>query len=140
MITRLALAALICGCTVAAQAETKAEQLAALSWGKALAADTPEVKRLQAALTRGMTVCDFESDSQLANVAWSATKTIREAGQYAEATEIVEGVNAALLGAKARQDCIKFIALYGANRVEGRTHSDAVVGARALYRVAGVVD
>ncbi|MDD0973825.1 hypothetical protein [Pseudomonas fontis] len=125
--------------SLSANAQTIAEKLTILSLDKDVDEDSKEVKRTQAALTRGLTVCNFENEEKLASAAWVITKNIREKGQYAEATDIVEGVNAALLGAKAKQDCSEVMALYAVNRIEGSTHSDAVTGARGLYRTMGLV-
>ncbi|MDD1016855.1 hypothetical protein M5G17_24615, partial [Pseudomonas sp. TNT2022 ID1025] len=125
--------------SLTANADTIAEKLTTLSLDKTVKESSPEVKRTQAALTRGLTVCNFESEEKLANVAWFITKKIRESGQYAESTDIIEGVNAALLGAKAKQDCSEVMSLYAVNRIEGNTHSDAVTGARGIYRAMGLV-
>ena len=126
--------------SVTANAQTNvAEKLTTLSLDKTLEGSSPEVKRTQTALTRGLTVCDFANEEKLANVAWFITKKIREKGQYAEATDIIEGVNAALLGATAKQDCTEVMSLYAVSRIEGNTHSDSVAGARGLYRATGVV-
>lgn len=122
-----------------AHAESIAVKLTTLSLDKDVSEKSPEVARTQAALTRGLTVCNFEDEEQLASSAWVMTKKIREKGQYAEATDILEGVNAALLGAKAKQDCNEVLAMYTVNRIEGHTHSDAVTGARGLYRTMGLV-
>ena len=126
--------------SLTANAQTSvAEKLTSLSLDKTVRDNSPEVARTQAALTRGLTVCDFENEEKLANVAWFVTKKIREKGQYAEATDVIEGVNAALLGAKAKQDCAEVMSLYAVNRIEGNTHSDAITGARGLYRAMGLV-
>lgn len=125
--------------SVAANADTIATKLTTLSLDKDVSEDSPEVARTQAALSRGLTVCNFENEEKLANTAWFITKKIREKGQYAEATDIIEGVNAALMGAKAKQDCSEVMSLYAVNRIEGNTHSDAVAGARGLYRAMGLV-
>lgn len=123
----------------AAHAESIAVKLTTLSTDKDVSEHSPEVARTQAALTRGLTVCNFEGEEQLASAAWAMTKKIRDKGQYAEATDILEGVNAALLGAKSKQDCSEVLAMYTLNRIEGHTHSDAVTGARGLYRAMGLV-
>lgn len=123
----------------AANAESVAVKLSTLSLDKTLKESSQEAARTQAALTRGMTVCNFENEEKLANVAWFITKKIREEGQHAEATDILEGVNAALLGAETKQDCSEVMSLYAVNRIEGHTHSDAVTGARGLYRAMGIV-
>lgn len=126
--------------SVAANAQTSiAEKLTELSLDRTVKDGSPEVRRTQAALIRGLTVCDFENEEKLANVAWFITKKIREKDQYAEATDVIEGVNAALLGATAKQDCTEVMSLYAVNRIAGGTHSDAVAGARGLYRATGVV-
>lgn len=125
--------------SLSANADSVAEKLTTLSLDKTLKINSQEVKRTQAALTRGLTVCDFANEEKLANVAWFITGKIREKGQYAEATDIIEGVNAALLGAKAKQDCAEVMSLYAVNRIDGNTHSDAVAGARGLYRAMGLV-
>ncbi|QZP26201.1 hypothetical protein [Pseudomonas mosselii] len=136
---RLLIFALASVLSVAANADTVATKLTTLSLDKDVNEDSPEVARTQAALSRGLTVCNFENEETLANTAWFITKKIREKGQYAEATDIIEGVNAALLGAKAKQDCSEIMSLYAVNRIEGNTHSDAVTGARGLYRAMGLV-
>lgn len=120
-------------------AATVAEKLTGLSLDRTLKESSIEVTRTQTALTRGLSVCDFESEEKLANVAWFITKKIRAEGHYAEATEIIEGVNAMLLGAKTKQDCTEVLSLYAVNRIQGSTHSDAVAGGRGLYRASGVV-
>ncbi|MFJ4141438.1 hypothetical protein [Pseudomonas sp. NPDC089734] len=125
--------------SVFAKAEGVAEKLTELSLDKSLKSSSPEVERTQTALKRGMTVCNFESEEKLANVVWFITKAIREKGQYAEATDIIEGVNAVLLGAKSKQDCTELMSSYAVNRIDGNTHSDAVTGARGIYRTMGVV-
>lgn len=123
----------------AAHAESVAVKLTTLSLDKDVSERSQEVVRTQAALTRGLTVCNGKDEEQLASSAWVMTKKIREKGQYAEATDILEGVNAALLGAKTKQDCDELLAMYAVNRIEGQTHSDAVTGARGLYRTMGLV-
>ncbi|GFM85394.1 hypothetical protein PSCICO_07930 [Pseudomonas cichorii] len=125
--------------SVFARAENVAEKLTELSLDKSLKSSSPEVERTQAALKRGMTVCNFENEEKLANVVWFITKAIREKGQYAEATDIIEGVNAILLGAKTKQDCSELMSLYAVNRIDGNTHSDAVAGGRGVYRSMGIV-
>ncbi|WP_156162083.1 hypothetical protein [Pseudomonas sp. MRSN 12121] len=127
-------------CSMAASAETIAEKLTTLSLDKTLKSSSPEVERTQAALTRGLTVCNVENEEKLANIAWFITKKIRAEGRYAEATDVIEGANAVLLGAKTKQDCSELLSLYAVNRIQGSTHSDAVAGARGLYRATGVVD
>lgn len=136
---KLIFIALLSLLSLSANAQTIAEKLTILSLDKDVEEGSKEVKRTQAALTRGLTVCNFENEEKLASAAWVITKNIREKGQYAEATDIIEGVNAALLGAKAKQDCSEVMALYAVNRIEGNTHSDAVTGARGLYRTMGLV-
>lgn len=137
---KLSLAVFVSIFSVAAAADTGvAEKLTSLSLGKNFKSSSAEVKRTQAALTRGLTVCDFKDEDKLANVAWFITKKIRDEGQHAEATDVIEGVNAALLGAKAKQDCTEIMSLYAVNRINGNTHSDAVTGARGLYRSTGIV-
>lgn len=126
--------------SVVANAETVAEKLTTLSLDKTLKNNSPEVVRTQAALTRGLTVCNVENEEKLANIAWFITKKIRSEGQYAEATDVIEGANAVLLGAKTKQDCAELLSLYAVNRIQGSTHSDAVAGGRALYRATGTVD
>lgn len=121
-------------------AATVAEKLTSLSLDRTLKESSAEVTRTQAALTRGLSVCDFETEEKLANVAWFITKKIRAEGQYAETTDIIEGVNAVLLGAKTKQDCTELLSLYAVNRIHGSTHSDAVAGGRGLYRASGVVE
>ncbi|WP_460418893.1 hypothetical protein [Pseudomonas sp. microsymbiont 2] len=123
----------------AVHAESVAVKLTTLSLDKDVSERSAEAVRTQAALTRGLTVCNFEDEEQLASSAWVMTKKIREKGQYAEATDILEGINAALLGAKVKQDCNEVLAMYTVNRLEGNTHSDAVTGARGLYRAMGLV-
>lgn len=123
-----------------ANAQTVAEKLTTLSLDKKHKAGSPEVQRMQAALTRGLTVCNVDNEEKLANIAWFITKKIRTEGRYAEATDIIEGVNAVLLGAKNKQDCTELMSLYTVNRIQGNTHSDAVAGARGLYRLSGIVD
>lgn len=125
--------------SAAAHADSTAVKLTTLSLDKDVTASSPEVIRTQAALTRGMTVCNAKDEEALAGSAWVMTKKIRAEGQYAEATDILEGVNAVLLGAKTKQDCNELMALYTVNRMDGNTHSDAITGARALYRGTGVV-
>lgn len=120
-------------------AETVAEKLTIVSLDKDVKANSPEVKRTQAALTRAMTVCEVESEAKFADTVWFITKKIRSEGHYAEATDLIEGVNAVLLGAKKKQDCTELLSLYAVNRVQGSTHSDAVAGGRGLYRGMGVV-
>lgn len=120
-------------------AATVAEKLTGLSLDRTLNKSSSEVIRTQAALTRGLTVCDFENEEKLANVAWFITKKIRAEGHYADATDVIEGVNAVLLGAKTKQDCTELLSLYAVNRIQGNTHSDAVAGGRGLYRANGVV-
>lgn len=126
--------------SMAANAETIAEKLTTLSLDKTVKSNSPEVKRTQAALTRGLTVCDVDNEEKLANIAWFITKKIRAEGQYAEVTDVIEGANAVLLGAKAKQDCSELLSMYAVNRIEGRTHSDAVAGARGFYRMSGLVN
>lgn len=126
--------------TLTANAGTTAEKLTTLSLDKTVKNSSPEVKRTEAALTRSLTVCNAENAEKLANVAWFVTKKIRSEGQHAEATDIIEGVNAVLLGAKTKQDCTELLSLYAVSRIDGNTHSDAVAGARGFYRIAGVVD
>jgi len=126
--------------SIAANAGTVAEKLTTLSLDRTLKESSPEVKRTQAALTRGLTVCNLENEEKLANIAWFITKKIRAEGHYAEATDIIEGANAVLLGAKSKQDCAELLSLYAVNRLQGSTHSDAVAGGRGLYRASGVVD
>lgn len=126
--------------SVAANADTVAEKLTTLSLDKTLKKDSLEVERTQAALERGLTVCKIENEERLANIAWFITKKIRAEGKYAEATDIIEGVNAVLLGAKTKQDCSELLSLYAVNRIAGNTHSDAVAGGRGLYRATGVVE
>ncbi|QLG93190.1 hypothetical protein HZF02_15010 [Pseudomonas yamanorum] len=123
-----------------AQTISMAEKLTALSLDKAVNHSSPEVKRTQAALTRGLTVCNIEKEEKLANIAWSITEKIRAEGQHAETTDIIEGLNAVLSGARAKQNCTELLSLYAANRILGSTHSDAVMGARRMYRSTGVVD
>ncbi|MDU9392128.1 hypothetical protein [Pseudomonas sp. zfem002] len=130
---------LLCSISISATAATVAEKLTELSLDKRVKASSPEVKRTQAALTRGLTVCDGKDEEALASSAWVMTKEIREKGQYADSTDILEGINAVLLGAKSKQDCDELLALYTVNRIQGNTHSDAVTGARGLYRATGVV-
>ncbi|MCV4272313.1 hypothetical protein OH710_06625 [Pseudomonas capsici] len=125
--------------SISAHAESIAEKLTELSLDKSVKSTSAEVKRTQTALTRGLTVCNFTSEEKLAEAAWVITKNIREKGQYAEATDLIEGVNAVLLGAKTKQDCTELMALYAVNRIQGNTHSDAITGARGLYRATGVV-
>lgn len=125
---------------LSANAQTLAEKLTTLSLDKTYKADSAQVQRTQAALTRGLSVCNAESEEKLANIAWYITKKIRAEGHYAEATEIIEGANAVLLGAKTKQDCAELLSLYTVNRLQGGTHSDAVAGARGLYRSTGIVD
>ncbi|WP_124319528.1 hypothetical protein ACA087_06545 [Pseudomonas chlororaphis] len=127
-------------CSMTAGAETIAEKLTTLSLDKTVKGSSQEVQRTQAALTRGLTVCNVESEEKLANIAWFITKKIRAEGQYAEATDVIEGANAVLLGAKTKQDCSELLSLYAVNRIQGSTHSDAVAGGRGLYRSTGVVD
>lgn len=131
-----ALAALF---SVAANAESTAQKLTILSLDKEVKANSPEVKRTQAALTRAMTVCDVESEAKLADIVWFITDKIRSEGHYAEATDLIEGANAVLLGAKSKQDCADLLSMYTVNRLSGSTHSDAVAGARGLYRATGIV-
>lgn len=126
--------------SIAANADTVAEKLTTLSLDRTLKGNSPEVTRTQAALTRGLTVCNLENEEKLANIAWFITKKIRAEGHYAEATDIIEGANAVLLGAKSKQDCAELLSLYAVNRLQGSTHSDAVAGGRGLYRASGVVD
>ncbi|MDS9879391.1 hypothetical protein RMI40_31635 [Pseudomonas protegens] len=126
--------------SIVANADTVAEKLTTLSLDRTLKGNSPEVTRTQAALTRGLTVCNLESEEKLANIAWFITKKIRAEGHYAEATDIIEGANAVLLGAKSKQDCAELLSLYAVNRLQGSTHSDAVAGGRGLYRASGVVD
>lgn len=126
--------------SLAANAQTVAEKLTTLSLDRTLKIGSPEVQRTQAALTRGLTVCDVDNEEKLANIAWFITKKIRTEGRFAEATDIIEGVNAVLLGAKNKQDCTELMSLYAVNRIQGNTHSDAVAGARGLYRLSGVVE
>lgn len=126
--------------SISANAESIAEKLTELSLDKSVKSSSPEVKRTQAALKRGLTVCDFANEEKLAEAAWVITKNIREKGQYAEATDMIEGVNAILLGSKTKQDCTELMALYAVNRIQGNTHSDAVAGARGLYRATGAVN
>lgn len=120
-------------------AATVAEKLTGLSLDRTIDKSSSEVIRTQAALTRGLTVCDFENEEKLANVAWFITKKVRAEGHYADATDVIEGVNAVLLGAKTKQDCTELLSLYAVNRIQGSTHSDAVAGGRGLYRANGVV-
>lgn len=120
-------------------AETVAEKLTIVSLDKDVKANSPEVKRTQAALTRAMTVCEVESEAKFADTVWFITKKIRSEGHYAEATDLIEGVNAVLLGAKKKQDCTELLSLYAVNRIQGSTHSDAVAGGRGLYRGMGLV-
>lgn len=126
--------------SIAANADTVAEKLTTLSLDRTLKENSPEVTRTQVALTRGLTVCNLENEEKLANIAWFITKKIRAEGHYAEATDIIEGANAVLLGAKSKQDCAELLSLYAVNRLQGSTHSDAVAGGRGLYRASGVVD
>ncbi|WP_122300419.1 hypothetical protein [Pseudomonas syringae] len=126
--------------SVAANAQGTAEKLTTLSLDKSFESNSPEVERTRKALARSLTVCNVENEDKVANIAWFITKKIRSEGRYAEATDIIEGVNAVLLGAKSKQDCSELLSLYAVNRIEGRTHSDAVAGGRGLYRLAGVVD
>ena len=123
-----------------ANAQTTAEKLTILSLDRTVKSNSPEVERTQAALTRGLTVCDVENEEKLANIAWFITKKIRAEGRYAEATDVIEGVNAVLLGAKTKQECSELLSLYAVNRLHGSTHSDAVAGGRGLYRSTGVVN
>ncbi|QIH08940.1 MULTISPECIES: hypothetical protein [unclassified Pseudomonas] len=125
--------------SVAAVAETVAEKLTIVSLDKDVEASSPEVKRTQVALTRAMTVCNVESEAKLADIVWFITKKIRSEGHYAEATDLIEGVNAVLLGTKEKQDCTELLSLYAVNRIQGSTHSDAVAGGRGLYRGMGLV-
>ncbi|MHC8342267.1 hypothetical protein [Pseudomonas sp. RT6P73] len=127
-------------CSMAASAQTIAEKLTTLSLDRTVRSSSPEVERTQAALTRGLTVCNVEDEEKLANIAWFITKKIRAEGQYAEATDVIEGANAVLLGAKAKQDCAELLSLYAVNRIQGSTHSDAVAGGRGLYRSTGVIE
>jgi len=120
-------------------AATVAEKLTGLSLDRTIDKSSSEVIRTQAALTRGLTVCDFENEEKLANVAWFITKKVRAEGHYADATDVIEGINAVLLGAKTKQDCTELLSLYAVNRIQGSTHSDAVAGGRGLYRANGVV-
>lgn len=126
--------------SLSANAQTVAEKLTTLSLNKTLKTGSSEVLRTQAALTRGLSVCNVDNEEKLANIAWFITKKIRTEGLYAEATDIIEGVNAVLLGAKNKQDCTELMSLYAVNRIQGNTHSDAVAGARGLYRSSGIVD
>lgn len=126
--------------SMAANAETIAEKLTTLSLDKTVKSNSLEVERTQAALTRGLTVCNVENEEKLANIAWFITKKIRSEGRYAEVTDVIEGANAVLLGAKAKQDCSEVLSMYAVSRLDGNTHSDAVAGGRALYRLSGVVN
>ena len=126
--------------SLTANADTIAEKLTTLSLDKTFKESSPEVERTQAALTRGLTVCNVESEEKLANLAWFITKKIRSEGRYAEATDIIEGANAILLGAKSKQDCAELLSLYAVNRIQGSTHSDAIAGGRGLYRATGIVN
>lgn len=132
--------ALLSIASLTANAATIAEKLTILSLDKDVPSGSPEVLRMQTALTRGLTVCTFKTEEQLANAVWAITKKIRSEGAQAESTEVLEGVNAILLGAKERQDCSELLALYAVNRIQGSTHSDAVAGARGIYRLAGTVE
>ena len=85
-------------------------------------------------------MCNVDSEEKLANLAWFITKKIRSEGRYAEATDIIEGANAILLGAKSKQDCAELFSLYAVNRIQGSTHSDAIAGGRGLYRATGIVN
>jgi hypothetical protein len=123
-----------------ASAQTIAEKLTTLSLDKTVENNSPEVERTQAALTRGLTVCNVENEEKLANIAWFITKKIRAEGHYADATDVIEGANAVLLGAKTKQDCAELLSLYAVNRMQGSTHSDAVAGGRGLYRLTGAIN
>ncbi|EAA9933509.1 hypothetical protein DKU74_20045 [Salmonella enterica subsp. salamae] len=125
--------------TVAANAATTAEKLTILSLDKEVRSDSPEVRRTQAAFDRNATVCTFDNEDKLANAVWYVTKKIRSEGYYAESTDIIEGLNAILLGAKEKVDCTEILSEYAVTRMDGKTHSDAIVGARGLYRAMGIV-
>lgn len=133
------IALLLALATTNVMAETLAHKLTILSLDKEVKANSAEVKRTQDALTRSATVCK-EEEGPLVEVVWYITKEIRKKDAHAESTDMIEGINAILLGAKEKQDCKELLALYATNRISGSTHSDAVSGIRPILRAAGIVE
>lgn len=119
-----------------AHAVTLEEKLITLNSEWNIGTTQSQVARLDQALIRSESVCDSNKEA-LAEVAWKATKTIRNEGHFADLVDIVEGVNASLYGANTKQDCSELLDAYTANRIQGRTHSDVVTGLRGLYKAIG---
>ncbi len=110
-------------------------KLVALDTGQMPEPGSLQVKRAAAAVRAAGARCTTQGE-KLAGQALTMSQEVQKQGQAASTVEVLEGLDAALVDFKTRQECSKVLAHYALLRREGYTHSRTVVMQRALMKVA----
>jgi hypothetical protein len=124
-------------CSWAQTAPSLPAMLASIDAGKRVEENSPEARRVAAALKDLRSVCK-ESDAQLGEAANTTRKIVAGKGGYATNADILEGLFAMSADFGSRQTCSSTLDNYAIQRTAPNafTHSMAVAVIRHLHAVA----